>query len=262
MRKILFVIGLFSLILMSCSSDDNGGEEAPITAPPANITANLQPVGSSARDFLTAENFNSIVIDIVHVAGFRPADQSINNLISFIEERTFKPGGVRAQITSIPSNGDDEFSIQEIAEIETERRTLYNDGDELALFIFFADADSENSSGNSVVVGAAYRNTSMVIYENTIFRLLNNEANSGLSRITVESGILNHEMAHLFGLVDLGTPLQSDHLDAANGNHCNVPDCLMEFQIDFGAGMQMMAGNVIPQLDPQCIADLQANGGR
>ncbi|NAS32418.1 membrane metalloprotease [Flavobacteriaceae bacterium R38] len=261
MKKILFVVGLFSLILASCSSDDTTDETPSPVTPPANITANLQPVGTSARDFLTAENFNSIAIDIVHVEGFRPTNESINNLVSFIEERTFKPDGIRVQFTSIPSNGDNEFSIQEIAEIESERRTLYNDGDELTLFIFFADADSENSEGNSVVVGAAYRNTSMVIYESTLLRVLSN-SNSGLTRTTVESGVLNHEMSHLFGLVDLGTPLQSDHLDTENGNHCNVPSCLMEFQIDFGAGMAMMAGNVIPQLDPQCIADLQANGGR
>jgi len=262
MKKILIVIGLFSLILSSCSSDDSDNNTSNPATPTAEMIANLQPVGTSARDFLTADNFNSLVIDIVFVTGFRPSQLAVDNLVSFLEERTFKPGGIRVQLTSIPSNGDDEFSIQEIADIETERRTLYNNGDELAMFVFFADADSENSSGNSVVVGAAYRNTSMVIYENTIFNLLNNPANAGLSRATVESGILHHEMSHLFGLVDLGTPLQSDHLDIANGNHCNVPNCLMQFQVDFGSGMGMMAGNIIPQLDSQCIADLQANGGR
>ncbi len=257
MRKIfIYALVLVSLTLTACSggNDSNEGNNNP------NTVANLQPLGSSARDFLSAENFNSLAIDIVFVEGFRPTDEAITNLVSFIEGRTFKPGGIRVQFTQVPSTEDDSFSIQEIADIESERRTLFNNGSELALYVFFADADSESSSENSVVIGAAYRNTSMVIYQNTVLQLANN--GQGITQTTIESAVLNHEMSHLFGLVDLGTPLQSDHLDEANGNHCNVPNCLMQFQIDFGLGMQMMVGNVIPQLDPLCIQDLRANGGR
>lgn len=255
-KSLFFTITLFSLLLASCGSDDGSSE-----TPTADLTANLQPVGSSARDFLTSETFNSLIIDIVFVEGFRPTDATIDNIINFLEERTFKPGGIEVQFTSIPRTGKDEFTIQEVAEIEKENRSLYNDGDQLALYIFFADADSENTDGNSAVIGAAYRNTSLVIYENTILKLANNSV--GITRTTIESAVLNHELSHAFGLVDLGTPLQSDHLDVGNGNHCNVPSCLMEFQIDFANNaMGRMAGNIIPQLDPLCIADLQANGGR
>lgn len=261
MKKIsLLITVVLSIIVAGCS----GNDDSEPTPPPnqGDITANLQPVGSSARDFLTADNFNSLIIDIVHVEGFRPIDATVNNLISFIEERTFKPGGIEVQFTSIPRTGEDEFTIQEVAAIETERRTLYNEGDQLALFIFFADADSENTDGNSFTLGAAYRNTSIVIYQNTILTLATNN-NLGITRETIATGVLNHEMCHVFGLVDLGTPLLSDHLDEGNGNHCNVDNCLMEFQIDFAeTAMDMMAGNVIPQLDPLCIQDLQGNGGR
>ena len=245
------------VVFIGCSEDDNTN---PNTPPNQNITANLQVTGSSARDFLTSESFNRLVIDLVYVQGFRPTNTAVDNFIAFIEERTFKPNGISVQFTEIPSPGEASLSVQEIADIETEHRTLYNNGDELALFVFFADAPSDNSSGNSVVIGVAYRNTSLAIYEGTIRDLANNS--SGIQTATIESAVLNHEIAHLFGLVDLGTPLQSDHLDEENGNHCNVPSCLMEFRLDFGSGMQMMAGNVIPQLDPLCIQDLQANGGK
>ncbi|NER15255.1 membrane metalloprotease [Leptobacterium flavescens] len=259
MKKIVFLLScLFVFLLAGCSGSDDQAD-TPNTS--VDRTANLQPVGSSARDFLTQENFNSLVIDIVFVTGFRPSQTSINNLINFIDERTFKPGGIEVQFTEIPDTGDDEFTIQEIAAIEEEHRSLYNDGNQLAMFMFFADAPSENSSGNSVVLGAAFRNTSIVIYQSSILQLSNN--NLGVTIPTIETGVLNHEMAHLFGLVDLGTPLQSDHLDAENGNHCNVPNCLMEAQIDFATGaMTMMTGDEVPVLDALCIADLQANGGK
>ena len=63
-------------------------------------------------------------------------------------------------------------------------------------------------------------------------------------------------------MVNLGTPLQSAHEDEESSGHCNVPACLMEAAIEFETGMMGMLGDGVPVLDPQCIADLQANGGR
>jgi hypothetical protein len=74
--------------------------------------------------------------------------------------------------------------------------------------------------------------------------------------------VYNHEFGHLMGLVNLGTPLQSAHEDANSDNHCNVDGCLMFFEINGGNVLDMMNMTAIPELDPQCIADLQANGGK
>ncbi|WP_340074715.1 membrane metalloprotease [Leptobacterium sp. I13] len=251
---VLAVLFLF-LFIISCSSDNDPKD----VTPPVDRSANLQPVGSSARDLLTQNDFTSLVLEIVYVSGFRPTDQAIANLVSFINDRTFKPGGVTVEYTEVSSPNDDEFSIQEIADLETDFRVNYNEGNEIAVYIFFADAPSENTNGPSVVLGSAYRNTSIVIYESTIFEASNN--NAGITSTTIESAALMHEFAHILGLVDLGTPLTSDHLDTENGNHCNVDGCLMEAQIQFGS-LDMMSNNTIPQLEALCIQDLQANGGK
>ena len=74
---------------------------------------------------------------------------------------------------------------------------------------------------------------------------------------------MNHEFGHILGLVNNGTPVQSDHHDTANGAHCDVEDCLMYWQAETSGGLGDLVGmSSPPPLDPQCIDDLQANGGK
>jgi hypothetical protein len=66
------------------------------------------------------------------------------------------------------------------------------------------------------------------------------------------------------GLVNIGTALQSSHEDAANNGHCDVNGCLMSAQLDAFNPLDMLSvvGSSVAELDGQCIADLQANGGK
>ena len=70
---------------------------------------------------------------------------------------------------------------------------------------------------------------------------------------------MSHEFGHILGLTNAGTVMQSDHEDANHKRHCNVSSCLMYWEAE--SGTNLFGGN-IPQLDAQCIADLQANGGK
>ena len=61
----------------------------------------------------------------------------------------------------------------------------------------------------------------------------------------------------------MGTALQSAHEDPAHPKHCDVEDCLMYWAAETDSGLDNLMGNSsAPQLDSQCIADLQANGGK
>ncbi len=71
--------------------------------------------------------------------------------------------------------------------------------------------------------------------------------------------LLEHEFGHLMGLVDQGSPMQVNHKDAANGAHCDKPDCLMYYNVEAGFTGTLSA---VPSLDANCIADLKANGGK
>lgn len=257
MMKIRIASILALLILMiSCSEDDSSSNN-----PNGNITANLQNTGASSNDLLSASIFTSMVIEMVYVEGYEPTESAKNSLLSFLDDRTFKPNGITIQERSIPSPGLSSYSINDITNIETANRTKYNAGNQIAVWVFFADAPSSSSGSSGVVLGTAYRNTSFVIFEDDI----HNYSDSALepSRSVLESVVIEHEFGHLLGLTNLGAPLQSPHEDSEHPKHCDDENCLMYWAAETGDGiLNMLSGGTVPTLDSACIADLQANGGK
>ena len=243
------------LVLSACTSDnpDDGNK--------VNKSANLRGLGDSARDLLSDEQYTSMNIEIAYVEGYTPSQQAIAEFKSFLQDRVYKPDGIQISMRAVQSSGKAPFDIEEIAAIEKDTRSLYNVGDEIAIFIYFADGSSEKDEDNRVVLGSAFRNTSMVIYGETIKNFANRP--NSPSKADIEAATLNHEFGHLFGLVDLGTEAQSDHKDEEFAGHCNVSGCLMQASIEFGSGIvDVIDGGNVPGLDDQCIFDLRKNGGK
>lgn len=249
---------LFLFLIIGCTKDSSSPDDG---TPKIDKSANLKALGASANELLSDAKFTSITIEVVYVTGYKPSDIALNSAAKFISDRTFKPDGVRITTRAVASSGKAPFSIEEIAEIERDERTSYNAGDEIAVYIYVADGSNEDDEGNKVVLGSAFRNTSIVLYGKTIERIANN--NNSVDKSTVESAVLNHEFGHLFGLVDLGSPMQVDHEDTGSEKHCSVDNCLMNANIQFGGGIiDMIDRNNVPELDDLCINDLVANGGK
>lgn len=243
------------LVLMSCSSDDSQND------PLNNTQSNKLSVGASANDLLSDTTFSSLVVEVVYVEGFEPSQTAISNFVSFLENRTFKPNGITVQKRAISSPGLTPYTNQEIVAIEDSNRLLYNDDNQIAVWAFFADGSSANNTDSGVVLGTAYRNTSFVIYQETIQQLTSGTITN--TTPILESTVITHEFGHILGLTNLGTPLQTNHEDLEHPKHCNIESCLMYWKAESGNGvMSMISGGSIPQLDAQCIADLQANGGK
>lgn len=257
MRKIIAVLTIGLFLFISCSREDDPIDNDYVVNP---IT-NKQATGSSSNDLLSDKKFTSMVIELVYVTGFEPSATAVNNLVSFLGARTYKPNGITVQKREIPSPGKTTFTVQEIATIEDANRTKYNTANQIAVWVFFVDGKSVIDTSTSVVLGMAYRNTSMVIYEQTLHGLSDSpfEPNRGL----LETTVINHELGHILGLTNLGTALQSNHEDTEHTKHCNVSSCLMYWSAETGHGISnMVSGGTAPQLDAQCIADLRANGGK
>lgn len=243
------------LVLMSCSSDDSQND------PLNNTQSNKLSVGVSANDLLSDTTFSSLVVEVVYVEGFEPSQTAISNFVSFLENRTFKPNGITVQKRAISSPGLTPYTNQEIVAIEDSNRLLYNNDNQIAVWAFFADGSSANNTDSGVVLGTAYRNTSFVIYQETIQQLTSGTITN--TTPILESTVITHEFGHILGLTNLGTPLQTNHEDLEHPKHCNIESCLMYWKAESGNGvMSMISGGSIPQLDAQCIADLQANGGK
>ena len=253
--KNYFLFFVLLLIFIGCSKEDDNNK------PVINKSANLKALGFSANELISDEKFTSLKIEVVYVNGFQPTQTTLDNLEEFLGKRSFKPDGISITTRAVSSSNKAPFNIDEIVQIEADERTAYNAGDEIAVFIYFADGSNENDTDTKIILGSAYRNTSMVIYGKTIQNIANHSA--GINKSTIESTVINHEFGHLFGLVNLGTSMQSNHEDENSKGHCNVSNCLMATSLQFGGSMiRQVSNNNIPELDGQCIADLQANGGR
>ncbi|MBC7845031.1 MAG: membrane metalloprotease [Flavobacterium sp.] len=255
MRKILAILTIGLVLFVSCSKEDDtsGYTVNPVT--------NRQTTGSSSNDLLSDTKFKSMVIELVYVDGFEPSTAAINNFVSFIEARTYKPNGISVIKRSMASPKKTTFTVTEIADIEKANRTKYNTADQIAVWVLFVDGKSSIDTSTSVVLGQAYWNTSFVIFEQTVQGLSNSPLEP--SRSLVETTVITHEFGHILGLTNLGTPMQTNHEDASHPKHCNVPTCLMYWESESGKSFSSMgSGATAPLLDAQCLADLRAKGGR
>lgn len=234
------------LLHVHCSKSD----VSPATA----NTANLKSVGESARELLTADKPN-IILEINYMPGYQIDGNTLNALKSFIATYSRK-SGISVIQKQIPASGKDSLKLNEIADIEKDNRTSYNTSDAVAVYLLVTD--SRFSPNNTL--GAAYRNTSIVLFGKTIHQFSGGV--NQVSRYKLETTTLDHEIGHLFGLVNVGTPMQTPHEDAAHRAHCNNNKCLMYFETESTGMIGGLINNAIPALDAQCEADLTANGGR
>jgi predicted HD phosphohydrolase len=246
------------LLAASCKSDDdNNGAPDP-------RAENLKALGTSGEDMLSDDIYQRLTVEIVYSEGFRPTQETIDNLETFLDQRLHKPGGVQIVETVIPLPGTAPYVTNEIRAIEDDVRTRYTEGDELAVFVFFADGNAQTDSETSLTLGTAYRNTSIAIYERTLQEV--SASPQTPDRTTLETTTLLHEFGHLLGLVNiLNDDVHTDHEDVAHAKHCVVEECLMYFETQLTRAqlkqrLKFLAN--IPELDPLCIADLQAKGGK
>ncbi|MBU2947471.1 hypothetical protein [Zobellia uliginosa] len=246
--RILLLVLLFGLFI-GCSkdSDDSIEKEEKVV----DKSANLQGTGDSANDILSNDKFTKLLIEIAYVDGFEPTEEAMESFVLFLKERTFKQD-IELKYTKLESPDEENLTLEEIAELETDNRTVYNDGETLAVYIYFSDAPAEGDDEEVglVTLGAVYRNTSMIIHEVTVRKLAAQRL--FVTDADVENSTLNHEFGHLFGLVDLGTTPVNDHEDVVrdengepildekgntSGNsHCNVDGCLMLAELQFNGG--------------------------
>jgi len=245
MKKIIPL--LFIIVLYACNKNNS----SPYSLPDSYSN---QSLGASANDLLSAKRYSSIHIQIQYMPGYEPDPAVITNLSNFLNSVCNKPGGISVEESQIAANGAN-LTVNDVSVIEKQERTAYTNGSTLDVYVLITDGEDTSTS----ILGVAYRNTSVCLYGKTIY------SNSGgfgqVSRPSLESTVLEHEFGHLLGLVNIGSPMQTNHIDAAHGNHCNNQDCLMYYAVESKLSIGSL-GSSIPQLDSNCLSDLHANGGK
>jgi hypothetical protein len=247
--KTLIVLIFASLLTAGCKTS----VLEDITSPEA---LHSRAVGASANELLSNEKFKSLKIEIQYMTGFAPDAAALNHLQNFLSTHINKPDGITIVTKEISPSSSSPLSVNQIIEIEKQNRSVFSSDDQIALFILYTNG----SYTDNKVLGVAYRNTSSALFGKTI-----HDNSGGLgqsSRTKLEATVLEHEIAHLLGLVDIGSAMQTPHKDADHGNHCNNSNCLMYYASETTDILGLLITGNIPTLDANCVADLRANGGK
>jgi hypothetical protein len=241
-RFAIYFAVVLSLGFISCKKEGVNG---------AN---DYKTLGTAAHNILSGSPYSSLSIEIQYMVGFPPDSASINNLVNFLKNHINKPNGIQVSQRAIGASGKPVLSIDEIVSIEKKNRRIFTQNNALAVYVLITDGGYNKAN----VLATSYWNTSFCIFGKTV----NDDTGIGgfttLTRLL--STLFEHEFGHLMGLVNQGSPMQTNHIDPANGAHCINPHCLMYYNVE----MSTIAANLssIPTLDADCEADLKANGGK
>ena len=249
MKKISFLLSTIILIL-GCSKND-------VSTNPANPDAfNNRAVGASANELLSSITYKSLKVEVQYMTGFEPDAQAIIHLQNFLAAYVNKPNGVTVLTKAIPANANTTLSVDDVIKIEKENRSAFSTANEIAIYILYTNGVYNENN----VLGIAYRNTSATLFGK---KIRDNSGGIGqTSRTKLEATVLEHEVSHLLGLVDVGTAMQNPHKDAAHGSHCNNQECLMYYTSETTDVLGFLLTGNIPALDANCMADLRGNGGK
>jgi len=243
-------IALFLVCFISCKKETTFSNN-----PDANDLHN-KAVGASANQMLSAAIYKSLKIEIQYMTGYAPDAGALSQLQNVLGVYLNKPSGITIVTKEISASSSATLSIDQVRTIEEQNRTVFTTGDQLGVYVLYTNGNFTDNN----VLGAAFRNTSMVIFGKTIHD--NSGALGQTSRTKLEGTVLDHEFGHIIGLVDLGSPMQTNHKDASHGNHCNNTNCLMYYASETTDILGFLLTGNIPSFDANCIADMHANGGK
>lgn len=221
-----------------------------------DIGLDYKTLGTSAHNLLSSDIYKSLNVEIHYMPGYEPPDSSLDVFKQFLQLYLNKPDGITISKSVVATSGKPVLTLKEVAALERNFRSIFTSGNNMAIHILVTDGLYSNQE----LLGTAYWNTSFSIFGKNI------DSNSGapgqVSRSRLFTLLLCHETGHLLGLVNQGSPMLTNHQDVANGAHCSVVSCLMNFGIETMAVPGAPGTGSIPILDNNCHNDIIANGGR
>lgn len=249
--KYLLVLSIAIVLGLGCSKSDNVNG----TNPNNQEAFHNRAVGASANEILSSAKFTSLKIEVQYMPGFQPDAAALAHLQNMLAGLVRKSAGIVITSTEIPATGNLSLSVSDIVTIEKANRTAYSTETQLAVYVLYTNGGYTQAN----TLGVAYRNTSVALFGKTI---ADNSGGLGqTSRTKLVATVAEHELGHLMGLVNIGSPMQTNHQDPAHGNHCNNNNCLMYYASETTEVLGFLITGNIPPLDANCKADLTANGG-
>ncbi len=252
MNIIFYWTALFTLIIFAFTKNATV-EERKLVDAKAFHNRNL---GASARELLRDEVYTSLTVEIHYMKGFKPRQETVNQLSIFLNRHLNKPKGITIVLNEIGRNKNTPLTTDSVLSIEKANRTRFVKEDDITLYILFTNSRHVDKR----ILGTAYRSTSAVIFGKAIRE--NSNRRGKLTRQELETAVLLHETGHLLGLVNKGSMAGSNHIDYDYPDHCTNKKCLMYHATETKKLSSVLIKGLVPVLDSNCVADLLKNGGK
>lgn len=238
---------------------------ALLAAGMAGCLQNLDPTGGPgdwAREFLQPDPYSELVFEVDYVSGERPSNTAMSLLEQRAKEHLRKPDGVTVNLDDEISESRDQWTTQQIRDLESRHRDRTKSGSTAIMYIVYLDG---RFAGGSGTVGLAYQASSFAIFHEKI-----KDASSGVlsaSPQDVEKAVVVHEMGHNLGLVNNGIPMAcEDHEDPDHRKHSTNRDSVMYWAVETNPVDNFFGGRFSgappTQFDSNDECDMEAAGGK
>ena len=135
------------------------------------------------------------------------------------------------------------------------------------MHILFLDGHYSGDDPTSTILGLAWGRTKLAIFKGTIEASCVGQVGMGLEErlcAGTERSVWVHEIGHLLGLVNLGTPMVTEREDPDHEHHDINEECVMYWAAERQNAVQRLANQLLDSdiayldFDDNCLADIAA----
>jgi hypothetical protein len=221
------------------------------------------PVGTSASLLLNGQRFDELEVEIQPLGRAQLTQEAINHIRAFLNDHLALAAS-KIDITLNPAiqsqeeealHGSSSCDLTQVRAWERRYRRTRPILNRASIFILVANAPFTDDTPRRKTFALAHQNTSIVIYHPTLLRVL--EQPAAPERWQLEAAVVEHELGHLLGLVNLKG---GDHLNESthSPSHCAETSCLMSENTELAARLALAAtDDGVPRLCDHCKKQLE-----
>lgn len=216
--------------------------------------------GERAGDYLRAQPYARILVELDYVNGAEPEQSALNLFEQRLEAATGKPVDVVRTPGVTGQGANHRYTLEELAALEGTFRGQFSNGDRAVLYVLWVDGGFQRDTDSTKTLGAAYRGSSLAMFKANL-RFASRAGPLDLTKppiVEVEQSVFVHELGHVLGLVNLGTPMVRPHEDAGHKGHSDNQGSVMYWAVETDAIGSILGQTPPDDFDAEDKADLQA----
>lgn len=199
-------------------------------------------VGSLNHQYLQAKTFSRLIVEIDYIDSVPPNQNSTNTFVSTIRQKVDKPEGIVFSGENSIKAQKNNYSVQDLLDIAKTHRSNYSQGNSISLYVLYVNGElAENPNA----LGIALNSSMFVIFKDKI-----SKATTALVfEPEIEKAVLNHELGHLWGLVNINYQSSIDHEDKEYPHHSNNKESVMYWAVEDLSVASLLRGGPPYQFD-------------